>query len=147
MSHSGYSLTWSNVIFLTGLLHFCQIPAMLFAPVMLGWKEDLAKLSPINRAICCVMGGGIILTVLGLGVVVAVACDDIAGGNAAGIGLASFLAIFWAYRASIQIFLYSRIWPSGPIGRLSHYGLVALFTFQAGIYSFAATGPTIWRID
>lgn len=127
-------VTASRLIFLTGMLHFCQIPAMIMAPRMLGWKEDLAKLTTINRAIVLVMGGGIILTVTGLGIVVVLCTEDLVRGTRMGAALACFLGVFWAYRGSVQIFLYSSIWAQDFLGRLSHYGLVAIFTFQSGVY-------------
>jgi hypothetical protein len=124
----------ANLVFLAGLLHFCQIPAMMVAPKMLKWKEDLSQLSPINQWIFRVIAGGIMLAVFGLGVVVVSAPNEIAEGGKLGMTLCAFLAVFWVYRAVIQIFLYSRIWPGGWLGRLSHYGLCALFLFQTGAY-------------
>lgn len=133
------SVSLENLVFLAGLLQFCQIPAMLCSPKMLGWEEDLAKLSTINRRIVFVMGGGIILTVIGSGLVVVSASSEIAAGGRLGSALACFLGVLWLYRGSMQVVVYSRIWPGGWMGRLSHYGLVALFTFQSAVYflSFA----------
>lgn len=124
----------STVIFLTGLLHFCQVPAMLIAPRMLGWRDDLAKVTPINRRIIAVMGLGIVLTVLGLGVVVMVAAEEIAAGSLLGAALAAFLGIFWTYRGAVQVVLYSQVWPAHGPGRLSHYGLAVLFAVLALVY-------------
>ncbi|HEX7008884.1 MAG TPA: hypothetical protein VF184_02815 [Phycisphaeraceae bacterium] len=127
-------ITLTNLVLLAGLLHFCQIPAMLAAPRMLGWKEDLAKLAVINRRIVQVIGIAIVIVGVGLGIVVVCAPADVAGGSRAGMGLACFLGVFWGYRAAVQYLLYHRIWPRGVVGRLSHYGLCGLFTFQSVVY-------------
>ena len=126
-----------------GLLHFCQVPAMIVAPRMLGWKEEMAAMSPINRRIVQVMGLAIMLTVLGTGVVVAWGAQEIAAGTPLGAALATFLAVFWTYRAAVQIVVYHRIWPGGFIGRASHYGLCLLFTCLTAVYAAAAIRPLL----
>lgn len=111
-----------------------NIPAMLMAPKMLGWKEDLAKLQPINRAIVIVLGIGMSIVIVGSGIVVMVGCHEIAKGSTLGLALACFLAVVWTYRGSIQIVLYRKIWPKGWLGQFSHIGLGVLFVFQAVVY-------------
>ena len=129
------NVTWERLTFWTGFSHLCQLPAMVAAPRMLDWSGELGRLSTLNRRIVLVMGGGILLAAQGLGIVVMVAADEIARGGRLGGAVACFLSIFWAYRALVQIFLYSRIWPASGIGRLSHWGLVCLFTLQTGAYA------------
>lgn len=128
---------FSKILFIAGALHFCNIPAMLIAPRMLGWKEDLAKLQEINRRIVYVMGGGIILTILGTGIVVMFDPGQMVKENSVGHALACFLSLFWAYRFIVQVILYSKIWPGGVIGRSSHYGLASLFLFLTLVYGVA----------
>ncbi|MBI4054777.1 MAG: hypothetical protein HY402_01440 [Elusimicrobia bacterium] len=130
-------LSLEDLLFLAGMLHFLNVPAMLLAPRMLGWREDLAKLAPINRRMVLVMGGGIVLVILGLGTVVAVCSREMAEGGRLGMALSCFLGIFWGYRTFIQVYVYPRIWPGGFLGRLSHFGLVALFPFLSGVYWLA----------
>lgn len=133
-------LTLRNLVWTAGLLQFCQIPAMIAAPKTLGWKEDLARLSPINRNIVRVIGGGIVLAGVGTGVVVVLGATEMVAGGLLGTAFCGFLGFFWLYRLCAQVFLYSKIWPGGVMGTLSRYGLTALFTFQAGAYlaAFAA---------
>ena len=136
-------LEFEHLVMAAGLLHFCQVPAMIVAPKMLNWKEEMTAMSPINRRIVQVMGIAVILTVLGLGLVVAFGAEEIAGGTPLGTGLALFLGIFWSYRAGVQILLYHRIWPGGLVGRGSHYGLCLLFTGQSLVYLAAAIRPLL----
>lgn len=121
-----------------GLLHFCQIPGMMMAPRMLAWKDDLAKLQPINRRIVKVIGVSIMIVVLGMGVVVVAGAGDLAAGGPLAVGVCAFLSVLWCFRATVQVTLYRKIWPGGVLGRLSHYGLSFLFYFQAAAYFFGA---------
>lgn len=135
---------WSlqNLLFVTGLLHYCQVPAMIAAPRMLGWKEDLGQLQPINRQIVKVIGIAIMIVVLGMGAVVMVGAGELAQGGPLAVGVCAFLSVFWFYRATVQVTLYRKIWPGGVIGRFSHHGLSLLFYFQAAAYLFGAVaGP------
>jgi hypothetical protein len=140
------ALTLARLVRLAGILHFCQVPAMMVAPQMLGWKEDLAKMQTINRRIFGVIAAAIVLTVLGLGLVVALAADQVVNGSLLGEGLAAFLAVFWAYRFLVQVVLYSKIWPGGWLGKASHYGLTLLFAFLASAYAVAFASVALGRI-
>ena len=129
-------LTMQHLVFTAGLLHLCQVPSMIAAPRMLGWKQDLAQLEPINRRIVQVIGIAIMIVVIGLGIVVMIAPGDLLS-TRLGAALAGFLMIFWLYRAVVQVLLYRRIWPKGWLGQVSHYGLSLLFFALSGIYSAA----------
>jgi hypothetical protein len=135
-------LTVRNLLFVAGLLHFCQVPAMIVAPRMLGWADDLSKLQPINRRIVKVMGLAIMIVVLGTGVVVMIGCSQLADGGPLAVAFCTFLGVFWLYRGLVQVVLYRRIWPGGVVGQLSHHGLTLLFFALTAAYLFsAATVP------
>lgn len=127
-------LALRNLVWLAGALQMCQIPAMLFAPKILHWKDDLSRLQPINRAIIAVIAIAIVIVGVGTGIVVMLGASDMLSGTILGKAFCAFLGFFWLYRATVQIFVYSRIWPSGPLGRASHHGLTLLFVFQAATY-------------
>jgi hypothetical protein len=131
-------------VFTAGLLHLCQIPAMVAAPRMLGWKQDLAQLQPINRQIVQVIGIAIMIVVIGLGIVVMIGSAELVSGSPLAGGLTCFLGVFWLYRGAIQVGLYRRIWPGGWLGRASHHGLTVLFFGLSGIY-FAAFAHNVTR--
>jgi hypothetical protein len=131
------SSVMQQLVFAAGLLHFCQVPAMLIAPRMLQWKDDLARLQPINRRIAQVLGVAIVIVVLGLGAVVMLAADELVNSSRLAAGMTAFLAVFWLYRAIVQVLVYRRMWPRGPVGLASHFGLTALFFALSAIYSAA----------
>jgi hypothetical protein len=132
-----------KVVFAAGLLHLCQVPSMFAAPRMLGWKQDLARLEPINRRIVQVIGAAIMIVVIGLGIVVMAAPGELLT-TRLGAALACFLGVFWLYRAVVQVVLYRRIWPHGRLGRASHYALSLLFFALTAAY-FAAFAVNVTR--
>ncbi len=123
-----------NLVFMCGALQFCQLVGMRFAPAMFHWKEDLAKLTEINRRIFRVMTGGMLILVLGTGVLVMLAPGEIVGGGRLGTAFSGFLFLVWLYRGSAQVFLYGHLLPPGWVTRFAHYGMVSLFAFQASVY-------------
>jgi hypothetical protein len=147
LSALSVNLDLSNFVFLVGLSQMANIPAMMLAPKMLGWKEDLGKLRPINRAIVIVLGIGMSLIIVGTGIVVMVGKDELVNGSLLGISLSCFLAVVWTYRGLIQILVYPRIWPRGGISRMSHFGLMGLFVFQFLAYWILFVKGVIKRIQ
>jgi hypothetical protein len=128
------SLDIVDLVRLAGILHFSQIVGMLGAGKLLDWERELLLLSPINRAIAKVIGIGILITGLGLGTVVVLGPDELAGGSPLGVRLALFLTSFWTYRAGVQLIVYRKLWPQGPAARRAHHLLSALFITLALAY-------------
>ena len=77
--HTLISLRNFAVLLAVGILHFCQIPAMMaMYPKMLGWKDDIRPNSTaINRRIVMVISLAIMIAVIGLGVVVICTADEL----------------------------------------------------------------------
>jgi hypothetical protein len=127
-------LTLRRIVLLAGALHFCQFPAAFMVPNTLNWKEELKRLSPLNRRIFLVISLAIMWVGLGLGGVVIIGADEIVSGRPLGVALCFFLGVFWGYRAAVQIFLYSKIWIGGTLGWVTHHGLSGLLVFMSGLY-------------
>ena len=131
-------LTVKNLVLLAGSLHFCQVPAAFFGPDHLNWKEELKRLSPLNRRIYLMIAYAIIGITLGLGLVVVLSAEEIASGSRLGVSLCFFLAAMWGYRAFVQMFVYAKVWIGGYFGRLTHYGLISILVFKSGLYLLIA---------
>ena len=127
-----------NLLRVSGLLHFCQLFAAPFVESsLLKWKEEFAKLSPVNVWTFKVMMMGIMIYAVGAGVVVVWAAEEIAKGGRLAAAFSGFLCVTWIYRGLIQILLYSRIWPGGWKARSFHYFLCLLCAFLAVVYGIA----------
>jgi predicted neutral ceramidase superfamily lipid hydrolase len=118
-----------------GWLSLTQLPAMIVAPRVLGWREDFSTMRPVNRQIVTVVMGAIVFVVVGLGLVTAWAGADMISGGRAGTGLCIWSALFWAARSVVQWRVYSKTWPRDSIvGAVSHYSLGVMFTFMSLAY-------------
>jgi hypothetical protein len=120
---------------IAGALSFCQLPAMVLAPRMLRWNQELAAVSPLSRRIIGVIGIAIVLVVQGTAVVTLVGAAEMARGTSLGTAFAGFLGVFWGFRAAAQR-TYAPLWPRGRVGWLSHVGLTCLFTTQSAVFLF-----------
>ena len=129
-------LTLENLAVLAGSLHFCQLPALLFAPKMLNWSEEFGRLSLINRRIFQLIGIAIMWMSLWLGLIVIIAHKELVNGSLLGKLLCCYLGFVWGFRAVVQVFVYWKLWPGGWLGVLSNYGLTALLFFLTGLYFF-----------
>lgn len=79
----------------------------------------------------------IVFVLVGLGIVIAVNSREVAG-SGLGAAVCSLLALLYTSRTLIQVFAYARHWPSKPLLVLAHWGLVALFSLQTGLYGASA---------
>jgi hypothetical protein len=122
--------TW--LIRLAGALSFCQLPAMAAAPRMLGWADELGRLSTLSQRIVRVIGIAIILVVQGTGVVTLVGASEI-GHTRLGTAYAAFVGVFWAFRAAVQR-TYAPFWPRTLLGRFSFWALSGIFSLQAAVF-------------
>ena len=119
------------LVFLVGALQLLQLPATIYASKTpeLGWRDDLCRLSQLNRRIATVMAIGVVLVGTGTGILVMIFKQEIAEGQNLAGAFSLFLAVFWAFRGGVQIGIYTRYWPQKPVLLLlCHYGLILLFS-------------------
>jgi len=133
---------FSFSLWLAGIGHFCVLGASFQVPARLGWREDLAKLTPFNRKLMWTYGGFTVLTIIAFGVLTLVLHDELLRGDRAALGLASFIGVYWASRIGVD-FLYFKHedWPRGPGFVVGHFLLTSLFVAMASVY----LGLVIWR--
>jgi len=123
---------WQHALLLAGALHFTQIPAMFLLPRVLDFRNELSRLSEMNRRLVRVVLAGIMMCVLGLGAVVVISPAQMLD-TLLGRSLGAFLALFWACRGGAQIAVYSKVWPRSS--RWSHWALSALFALLTLLYA------------
>jgi hypothetical protein len=117
--------------------------ANLFAPRMLRYGDNLARVSPIIRQIFIVHGVYIVLIVLGAAALCLAHPHELAGASALGRSLSAFLALFWGLRVLIQLCYYD------PAARRAHPAFnllfLAAFGYLAAVFATAAlfgAGPS-----
>jgi hypothetical protein len=119
-------------LWLAGIGHFCVLFASFQVPRRLGWKEDLAKLTPFNRKLMWVHGGFAVLTIIAFGVLTLALHKELLRGDSAALGLAAFIGTYWTLRIVVDFTYYEhKDWPSGPGFVFGHVLLTLLFAFLA----------------
>jgi len=121
---------------LAGGLHLLVAAANFVLPGMLGYRENLAKVSPVIRQIFLVHAAYIVLVLIGFGVICLRFPADLCGASPLGRFFCEFLAVFWILRVVIQFGFYDRaIKREYPIGNLL---FSAIFLYFAAVFGAAA---------
>lgn len=125
----------SLALWLAGAGHFCVLIASFQVPYRLGWKQDLAKLTPFNRKLMWVHGGFTVYTILSFGVLTLLLHDEILRGQPAGLALGAFIGLYWLLRVVVDFLYYEHSdWPQGIAFTVGHVLLVLLFLFLSATY-------------
>jgi hypothetical protein len=109
------------------------------APVRLGWKQDIARLTRFNQKIFWVYGFYILLCIVSFAILTWRLHDAFLAGETAARGLAAFIAVFWTARVAIDFLWYDhRDWPRGNSLVAGHALVTTLFLALASVYWYAA---------
>ena len=124
---------------LAGAGHFAILFASALTPRVLDWRGELASLHPFLRSLFWVYGAFIVLVISGFGVLTLVHAPAMAAGEPIARSLSAFIAMFWAARLAVQLFVFdARPFLTTPLLRLGYHTLTAAFVFFVCIYTAAA---------
>ena len=134
--------TWdwylSHAIYAAAIGHLVVLIASVQAPVRLGWKQDIAKLTRFNQKVFWVYSFYIVLCILSFAALTWRLHDSFLAGEPAARWLAGFIAVFWTARVLIDFIWYDhRDWPPGNALVIGHALVTSLFCTLAAIYWFA----------
>lgn len=134
----------SLALWLAGAGHFTLLAVSAQIPARLGWRTDLARLTPFNRSFVWVAGGYLVLNYLAFGALTLLLHDEMLRGDRSAVALAAFIGLYWLIRVVIDATAFRAApWPPGRLFRLGHAALVALFGYFAVVYlALAATRLT-----
>ncbi|HTR46744.1 MAG TPA: hypothetical protein VMM16_05080 [Verrucomicrobiae bacterium] len=133
----------SAALWAAGLGHFCVLIASFQVPSRLGWRQDLAKLTPFNRKLMWVHGGFAVLTIIAFGVFTLALHDEMLRGDRAALCLAAFIAVYWTARIVVDFTYYDHEdWPRGVGFVVGHALLTLLFVFLVAVYF----GLLLWSV-
>jgi alginate O-acetyltransferase complex protein AlgI len=130
-------------LWLAGIGHFCILGASVQVPARLGWKTDLARLTPFNRKLMWTYGAFTVLTIVAFGSLTLALHGEFLRGNPAALGLAAFIGVYWAARVGVDLFYFEHAdWPKGTPFVVGHVLLTGLFATLAATY----IGLVGWRL-
>jgi hypothetical protein len=95
-----------QLLWLAGFVQLAIASANFFLPAKLNYKENLSRVSPIIRQIFVVHSVYIVGVVLLFAVLTFGFAGELASGHGLGRFLASAIAIFWLFRAPVQLLYY-----------------------------------------
>lgn len=122
-------------LWLAGIGHFCILFASFQVPGRLGWRRDLAQLTPFNRKLMWVYAGTTLLTIIAFGVLTLLLHQEFLAGDRAAVALAAFIAVFWTLRIAVDFIYFEHSdWPTGIQFVIGHFLLTALFAALAFTY-------------
>ncbi len=129
---------WSLAFLGLGAIHFVILAASAQVPSRLNWREELGRLSSLNRKLMWTYGAFIVMCILAFGVLTLVLRGEFVRGNPVGPWLCGFIAVFWGLRVVCDNFVLKfEDWPQGPEFEIGHVLLNTVFvTLTTGYGGF-----------
>jgi hypothetical protein len=122
-------------LWLAGFVQLAIASANLFIPKKLNYRENLSHVAPIIRQIFVVHSVYIVGVVLLFAVLTFSFASELASGRGLGRFLAAAIALFWLFRAPVQLFYYD---PSlRQINRLGDLAFTSAALFLTATYGAA----------
>lgn len=123
------------------ILLFLGLAHLIF-PRYFNWKEELPKLSLVNKQLMQVHTFFIALFVILNGSLNILAAEDLQAGRL-GFIVSFGLAIFWGTRLLAQFFMYSvELWKGKVFETAVHIAVTFLWIYLSGIYFLCALGSS-----
>jgi hypothetical protein len=123
---------------LAGLLHFAILAASASVPKGLNWRENLAPLHPFLRRLFWVYGVFIVIIIISFGTLTLAHASNMANGEPVAKSLCAFIAIFWAARLVVQLFVFdARPFLTNWFYKTGYQALTLVFTYFAVVYGYA----------
>lgn len=122
-------------LWLAGIGHFVVLLAGIQVPVRFKWKEELPRLSAMNRKLMWVYSAYIFFIIASFGTLTLVFHDEFLAGSPVALGLALVIALMWTGRLMIDLVYYKHSdWPQGKGFVIGHILLTTLFIAVAATY-------------
>jgi hypothetical protein len=93
-------------IWAAGVLHLFVASVNFFAIRKFGYRENLAKVSPIVREVFWVQNLYIVFVLIAFAALCLGFAPELAGQSTLGRFFSGFLAVFWGIRVVVQVFVY-----------------------------------------
>ena len=125
-------------IWLAGAVQLFIVAMNVPLPRVLGYREQLARVSPIIRQIFIVHSIYIVLVLIGFSLLCFRFASQLAGESPIGVFFSGCLAVFWTLRLIIQLFYYDA--KLKRTYRTVHLAFTLAIGFLSGVFAIAAWG-------
>ena len=115
--------------------------AHIYFPKRFGWKEDLRRLSPLNRQIFVSHCLFIVLVLVLFGSLSIFCAESLVQPGPLARAVLSGLVFFWAVRLFVQLFVYdSNLWKGNSFNTAMHVLCSSMWSYYVAVYAIA-----LWR--
>jgi energy-converting hydrogenase Eha subunit G len=122
---------------IAGALLLLLASAHVFFPKELGWKEDLAKLTLLNRQVFLVHTGFIMLILVLFGVLALGFTADLVAPSRLAAAVLGGLTLFWGLRLITQQFIYDRaLWRGNRRNTILHILATLLWIYLTAVFGW-----------
>jgi len=122
---------------LAGALLLLLAAAHVFFPRLLGWKEDLAKLTLLNRQVFLVHVGCIMLILTLFGALALFFTADLVAPSRLAAAVLGGLTLFWGLRLLTQHLVYDRrLWLGHRRNTVLHVLATLLWIYLTGVFGW-----------
>ncbi len=128
----------TTAVLLAGIGQLIIVAGSLAIPIVLKWKDDVAKLRPLTRQVFWTYAGYIWVTNLCFGLVSTAGPNLLLDGTPLAAAVTAFITLYWAARIIIQFTYFDRgDAPAGAFFVFAEIVLVGLFVFFTAVYGYA----------
>ena len=121
---------------LAGILQILLAFIHFFFPDRLNWREELDRLSPINRQIFWVHTFFLCLVLVLIGALSAFATSTLAAPSRLGTLVLGGIFLFWFLRLLFQWFVYdASLWRGKRFNTVVHILFTVLWSYLTGVYA------------
>jgi len=122
---------------IAGALLLLLAAAHFFFPKQLGWKEDLAKLTLLNRQIFLVHVGFIVLILVLFGALALFFAADLTAPSRLAAAVLAGLTLFWGLRLLTQQLIYDRsLWRGHRRNTVLHILASLLWCYLTAVFGW-----------
>ena len=123
------------LVIAAGIATFLVAAAGCGVPRVLRWREDLARLRPLNRQIFWTYSGYILCTNLCMAVLATFAPGLLLSGTPLAAAVSGYICVYWGARLVIQFVYYDRSdAPNGAVFEFAHYAFAAIFLYLTVVF-------------
>ena len=128
---------------IVGAIMAALVVVNLFVPRRLRWREEMARLSLVNRQIFEVHTIFIVLTLAMFAVLLLTGSDALLEPTRLSRLVLGGLTVFWGLRLLMQWFYYSpAIWRGDPLRTAMHYGFSVAWIYVTSVFAVA-----LWAVS
>jgi hypothetical protein len=129
----------AKLIFWAGIGQLLLVLASPVIPLILGWRQETARLGPLTRRLFWTYTGYIWCTNLSFGLVSVLIPRALLEKSPLATAVAFFIAVYWGARLVIRFASFRRVLPTvGWPLRLAKWTLEMSFAFFTAAYALAA---------